>query len=99
MRQAVFVEDGKVTNLIVLEEGQVGDHAIEALGCIEVTHMNPVPQIGWDFDGVSFSYTPTPDEIERKEKWEAHLRNLESAKTKLAALGLTEEEAKAVLGL
>lgn len=99
MRRAVLVENGKVVNSIILEEGAIGDEAISVLGCIEVTNFDVIPEIGWNFDGQSFFYIPTEEEVKIKEMVESRLKNLESAKAKLFSLGLTEEEAKAVLGI
>lgn len=98
MRQAVFVENGKVVNLIVLEDGPVGDEAVATLGCIEVSDLNPIPQIGWDFDGESFFYTSTPEDVARQQEIDAFIQARESAVAKLAALGLSEAEAKALFG-
>lgn len=96
MRYAVFTENGKVVNFIVLENGVAGDDFVASSGCIEVTNMDPMPQIGWDFNGESFSYTLTQEEIDRIAKYEEQVSAKEAAILKLAALGLTESEAKAL---
>lgn len=96
MRCAVFVEDNKVVNFIILEDGVAGDDFVASSGCIEVTNLDPMPQIGWDFDGESFSYTPTQEEINRMARYQEEVAAKEAAILKLTALGLTEEEAKAL---
>lgn len=97
MRTAVFVENNVIVNHIVLDEGFKGDEAVELLGCIETTGMNPLPQIGWhrSEDGTFFRVF-TPEEIESERAAQELIAKRISAVAKLVSLGLTEEEAKAI---
>lgn len=97
MRTGAIIENGKVVNIIVLAEGEQGDDAIAKLGCIDITNMDPIPQINWDYDGDTFSYTPSEEELEQQERLAALIEARRSAVAKLAALGLTENEIMALI--
>lgn len=97
MRTGAMIEDGKVVNVIVLAEGKQGNDAIKKLKCIEITDMNPMPQIGWDYDGETFSYTPSQEELAEQARIEELLEARRSAVAKLTALGLSEQEILALI--
>lgn len=97
MRTGAVIENGKVVNVIVLADGEQGDEAIDKLGCIEITDMEPMPQINWDYDGNTFSYTPSQEELDQQERIAALIEARRSAVAKLAALGLTENEIMALI--
>ena len=55
-RYGAKVEDGVVTNVVVLQDGAKGDEALTVLGLVEEPGV--VPGIGWSWDGSSFSPPP-----------------------------------------
>lgn len=59
MRYGAKVENGLVTNVLVLQEGAKGDEAIEVFGLVEEAGV--FPGIGWSWDGGSFVPPPLPE--------------------------------------
>jgi len=98
MRKLAIIENGLVTNTIVIADGEDGDAEIQARNGIEITGL--LVSKGWGYDGKNFiEPEPTPEEIEARAKAEEKQAKLESAKAKLTALGLDEAEVQAILGL
>ena len=98
MRKLAIIENGIVANTIVIPDGKNGDKEIQARSGVEVTGTDV--KIGWSYNGENFiEPEPTPEQIEAKAAYEAKLAKLESARTKLAALGLDEDEIAAIVGI
>lgn len=98
MKSVAIIDKGIVQNIIVVEDGKEGLAEIEARNGIDVTNL--LVGKGWRYDGQNFiEPEPTPEQLEAKAKWEEKQAKIESAKTKLASLGLEEDEINALLEL
>lgn len=98
MRKLAIIENGFVQNIIVIPNGKEGNKEIQARNGVEITDTNV--GIGWSYDGQNFiEPEPTPEQLAAKAEHEEKQAKLESAKAKLAALGLDEAEVNAILGL
>lgn len=98
MRNLAIIENGIVTNKIVIPDGKDGDKEIQARNGVEITGTKVSK--GWKYDGENFiKPDPTPEQLQAIAEFEEKQAKLESAKAKLTALGLDEAEVQAILGL
>lgn len=98
MRTAAIIQDNKVVNVIVIADGEQGDETLDQFGGVEITELDPMPRIGWSYDDLQDEFLPTAEEIAAQYQMQSLIEVRESAKAKLAALGLTDEEIKALIG-
>lgn len=99
MRRAAVIEGGVVTNVIVIADGAEGDQTIADIGCVEITDLDPRPAIGWSWSkSKGFTKVVTAEEQARIAEVDSLKAARQSASEKLAALGLSETEIKALLG-
>ena len=56
MRYGAKVQDGTVTEVLVLADGAKGDEALAAFGLVEQAGV--CPGIGWSWDGTAFAEPP-----------------------------------------
>ena len=97
MRTLAIIENGIVTNIIVIPEGEAGNTEIKARKGVEVTGLNI--GMGWKYDGKNFiEPEPTPEFIEAKAKAAEQQALKDSANAKLLALGLSPQEIAAITG-
>jgi len=98
MRNLAIIENGIVTNTIVIADGKDGDKEITARNGVEITGLKVGK--GWGYDGEKFiEPEPTREQLEAKAQAKEAKAKLESAKAKLSALGLDEAEVNAILGI
>ena len=68
MRYGAKVQDGTVSEVLVLADGAKGDEALTAFGLVEQDGVRP--GVGWSWDGEQFAPPPPPpktwDDIRRK---------------------------------
>lgn len=65
MRYGAKVENGLVTNVLVLQDGAKGDEAVTVFGLVEEAGVRP--GIGWSWDGGSFVPPPAPEPVDDSE--------------------------------
>ena len=58
MRYGAKVQDGTVTEVLVLADGVKGDEALAAFGLVEQDGVRP--GVGWSWDGSAFAPPPPP---------------------------------------
>jgi len=58
MRYGAKVQDGIVTEVLVLADGAKGDEALTAFGLVEQAGVRP--GVGWSWDGEQFAPPPLP---------------------------------------
>ena len=67
-RYGAKVQDGTVTEVLVLADGAKGDEALAAFGLVEQDGVRP--GVGWSWDGEQFAPPPPPpktwDDIRRE---------------------------------
>ena len=66
-RYGAKVQDGTVTEVLVLADGAKGDEALTAFGLVEQAGVRP--GVGWSWDGEAFAPPPPPltwDDIRRE---------------------------------
>lgn len=98
MRNVAIIENGIVSNVIVVANGSDGDREIELRNGIEIT--NTGVEIGWGYDGNSFIEPMlTPEQLQDLAAIEERQQKIDSAKAKLATLGLDEAEIDAILAI
>tara|TARA_B100000809_G_scaffold217201_1_gene223239 strand:- start:227 stop:508 length:282 start_codon:yes stop_codon:yes gene_type:complete len=93
MANYAVVRSGVVENMVVWD----GVEEFAPLGC-EVIEATETARIGGSWDGNVFTFvepTPIPPTAEQV----AHAENKANAKSKLAALGLSEDEISAAFGI
>jgi hypothetical protein len=93
VRTAALIENGCVTNVIVIGGGADGDKALSDFNAVEITNLDV--RIGDEYDGSSFTRIKTSEEIEAEQRFQERLVQRAAV---LEKLGLTEEEAR-LLGL
>ena len=96
MRSVAVIENNKVVNVVVVADGKKGDEEISRLKGIDITgrHIGP----GWSYlDGEFHAPEPSAEELEQIEAMKQRQLNIESAKSKLAALGLSDDEISALV--
>lgn len=97
MRTVAIIENSKVVNIVSVLDGQTGDKEIQELGGIDVTGIHV--SAGWSYlNGEFYPPEPTTEELAQIELEKQKQASFESAKVKLAALGLSEEEIAALIG-
>lgn len=96
MRTAALIENGVVNNIIVIADGAEGDETLKAFAnAVEITDQDV--RITDKYDSkTGFTRVFTDEEIELKKAYELHVKNREAAKSKLLAIGLTEQEMAAL---
>ena len=57
-RYGAKVQDGTVTEVLVLADGSKGDEALTAFGLVEQAGVRP--GVGWSWDGEQFAPPPPP---------------------------------------
>ena len=57
-RYGAKVQDGTVTEVLVLADGAKGDETLTALGLVEQDAVHP--GVGWSWDGEAFAPPPPP---------------------------------------